>query len=621
MKPSQDAEENAQSEASEAAAAAGRQTFDGGLLAHFDNKEELEPLTTASAQSQLKEYFSRYGYCEEKSSTCHQHMCMLDSPNCSAYTAEEKQDLVETTQKMLLKLITTGKCKPTADNATFCNRHGYCDLFASKNLAKGSCKDLDADEYADVVSLLRPSSDGTFDFVDDDDDDSEVHHAASRSRLERRYSDKLEPYETTAELQSMLDELTPLALQTEFFDSHGRCDEVSDNCRHHTCMLGTAECKPFSPEDQEEIIRQSKQVVFQFFTTGKCKPTPDNASFCSKRGYCKLYDAKGVRLVNDKCHPLKKADEHEFGSTLQLTPDMKYIIVDDANPEKDDVAEDSFQKENGSSNPPPKQAVEEPTPQSDSESVAAPAGDKVKRVLTSSSADKRAVSDDKFIIFHPSSSDSIIKYAQPSEQETQEFMELSWEINQDDLVAETIALAAGVHDKQGLIRFFDRLDAVCLNKNEAVQALASATEAQMLSESKGTGKITDAKDDDDSSKSFDGVAEPTKGEVRTLMKVCKKLTEDDVKLQAIATAAGIRGSEDLYKFRERVRTMGTEEKGAKQALTRVKHLNSMLESIGADSASEASGTQRNSRDAANVSPLAVDKEQAHSNVEAASKSE
>ncbi|KAJ1026980.1 hypothetical protein NDA16_002273 [Ustilago loliicola] len=409
VKPLLNAEENFRAEASGAGAEDEKGSV-AGVLAHFRNKDELKPFAAAQAQSQMKSYFAQFGHCAEESSTCHQHSCLLDSLDCTAYSPEEKKEIIELTQQLLMELISTVKCHPVPENASCCNKHGYCDLFAVKHLPEGSCRFLKTAEYVDVLSMMRPGPDGSFRFIKDDPD---VHKGAGVERLERR-------------------------------------------------------------------------------------------SFNSA------------------------SDPEEF-----------------------------------------------------------PSEDNMKREL-SSSAYKGAGSDPEFVTYYPSSSDSISRFAQPSKHETHAFMELSWEIAGDDLISVTIALAAGISDVKGLEQFYDRLNVFAVHKHAAMQALTRAKEAQMMSESKGTGEIVDTEDDAGSSESLVQAAEPTEREVRTLMDICSRLTQDDVKLQAISMAADIHEMEDLYKFRVRISTMGTRVQAAKRALTRVKALQSVFESTGADEASTAS---------------------------------
>ena len=138
----------------------------GTPIAGVRSRKQLERIVFADVEQQADDFFRKIGYCMgPDSDTCKNHSCALGTPNCLEYQPEDRYALTKQTEQMMLKLVSTGWCKPTRYNRDFCNEFGYCDLFSSQ---PGACNQLEPEDRADVLSLLRPREDGTYDFVDPD---------------------------------------------------------------------------------------------------------------------------------------------------------------------------------------------------------------------------------------------------------------------------------------------------------------------------------------------------------------------------------------------------------------------------------------------------------------------
>ncbi|KAJ1018503.1 hypothetical protein NDA18_006654 [Ustilago nuda] len=119
------------------------------------------------------------------------------------------------------------------------------------------------------------------------------------------------------------EELAPIAnAQAEtqlqdFFLHYGQCFEPSATCKNNVCQKGTPYCKPYTAEEQMETLAETKKVLLDLISTVRCYPVPKGVEGCDKRGYCDVFQTRG--LTDSHCSMLT---EEEYADALANHPDF-----------------------------------------------------------------------------------------------------------------------------------------------------------------------------------------------------------------------------------------------------------------------------------------------------------
>lgn len=126
------------------------------------------------ARQAVSDSTAAHGTCVEDSLPCRSQNCIIGTPGCREYTAEEKSDMRQYWTIMIAKTITTGKCKRTTGDGVRCDRNGYCDLLLGKDGGErdANCRLLSRDEQAELIETLEAELDAATDSPHHSDSDA-----------------------------------------------------------------------------------------------------------------------------------------------------------------------------------------------------------------------------------------------------------------------------------------------------------------------------------------------------------------------------------------------------------------------------------------------------------------
>ncbi|SPC60569.1 uncharacterized protein UHOD_04865 [Ustilago sp. UG-2017b] len=511
------------------------------IPAHFANREELSPFAKAQAESQMQDFFSRHGQCSTPSRTCHDYICLLDTPHCKPYSAEEQRETIEKTQKMLLDLISTVKCYPVPKGVDGCNDQGYCDVFKTKDFTDSKCRMLKQEEYADVLANhpdLAPH------LGDDDEDEEEPR----RRKLQRRSDDPAsnpdkgegEPvYETSVE-----------ALQQVGLGQIGTCDVESRTCaKDHVCKLGTPKCRPFDAGKRIKLTETFYALEMKVASTGKCVRTSHNKDWCNQYGFCEL----NQEMAN-VCRAIEFADDEseddKIGMGLPGTAKIvSFLVLKDGKWIWPDEVQGTGAAER-----------EEPT----------------------------------HMYQHKDGDVDFTQYRTQPQQpavgrddQVQNFSSYLVTITEQPDMLEALYQAANVHDQPSMVQIREQLILLSHNKKATRKLLKSkrahATKAELFAHEPALyGRITKRSTDAGlqtvtfDPTSTDATPNPTSEEVCAFMEVADNIHSDLTMVYALASVLGIESIGDVRTFWEQLHTWAADEKEAFKALKRGK-LAAMLE--------------------------------------------
>ncbi|KAJ1026674.1 hypothetical protein NDA13_004047 [Ustilago tritici] len=507
------------------------------ILAQFSNREELSPLADTQAETQLQDFFSRYGQCPAPSRTCNDYICLQGTPHCQPYSAEEQRETIEKTKNVLLDLISTVKCYPIPKGVDGCDDEGYCDVFKTRDLTDCKCRTLRKEEYA-VALANHP------DFAPHLEEDENEEEPPRRKLQRRSENPAFNPDKVEADpvFETNVEELREIGL-----GQIGTCDVESRTCaKDHICKLGTAKCRPFEAGKRIRFTETFIALEQKLIETGKCHRSSHNKDWCNQYGFC---DASEYR---DDCRALEYWDD-EKATNFLILDDGKWVWPYEVQGKKNDD-----ELETGTAK-----------------------GNKPTHMYEHRDGDVDLTQ-------YPTQPQ---QPAEHTDDQVQNFSSYLVTITEQPDMLEALYQVANVHDQQSMFQIREQLIRLSHNKKATRKLLKSsskrarATKAELFAQEPTLyGRITKRSTDSGlKTVTFDPTfadptPNPTSEEVCAFMEVADNIHSDLTMVYALARVLGIESIGGVRTFWKQLDTWAADEKEAFKALKRGKLAAMLLES-------------------------------------------